>query len=95
MVLTIPVCTANARSDGTCPLGDGDHDFLHKPSFAAYYRLEQFKAQVLVEQEEKGVVYYRGMLDEKIFARVCAGVAASKESPPKYRTYFAEQTKKK
>ncbi|MCX7313732.1 MAG: hypothetical protein NTV56_18905 [Alphaproteobacteria bacterium] len=94
MVLVVPICSATTKSDGTCIVGAGDHPFLKHKSFAAYYRLNTFNGSALVEQEKKKAIQYRGMLDEKVFALVCAGVQESRQAAPVHKKYFATQTAK-
>jgi hypothetical protein len=67
---------------GTAPrLGAGDHPFLKKKSFVAYYLLKTYAAEFLVEQEKKKIIESREIFDEKLFALVCNGVQASRSSP--------------
>ena len=92
MVLTVPVCSLVHGHDNTCLLGKGDHPSVHRPSFIAYYQLNLFRAEVLETQEQKGIIFARGLLDEKLFALVCAGVEDSRQAPPKFKKYFADVT---
>jgi hypothetical protein len=91
MVLMVPICTAATKYDNTCIVGSGDHPFLKHKSYVAYYRLNTFKASVLEEQAKRGIVQFRGMLDDKIFALVCAGVESSRQAAPIYKKYYAAQ----
>jgi hypothetical protein len=91
MNLVVPVCSAGPKSDSTCLLGAGDHPFLKKKSFVAYYLLKRYDAEFLVQQEKKKIIESREILDERLFALVCNGVQASRSSPPIYKRYFAEQ----
>jgi hypothetical protein len=93
-VLLVPVCGAYKKYDGTCILGEGDHDFLDRKSYVAYYRLNTYAAVDLVAQVSNEVFRCKGMMDEKVFALVCNGVASSRDSAPKFKRYFDEQTKK-
>ena len=94
MNLIVPICSAEGKFDPTCIVGNGDHPFLTKKSYVKYYRLNTFASATLIEQERKKVISYRGMMDEKVFALICAGVGKSPDSAPIYRRYFAEQTAK-
>jgi hypothetical protein len=92
MVLMVPICSLTNKADRTCLLGTGDHSFLKHPSFVAYYRLSKLKAATLVEQELRGAIKFRGMLDEKIFALICAGIEDSRQAPPILKAYYVTQT---
>jgi len=56
-----------------------------------YARLAQYKALDLIARVNSGDIAYEGLLDEKVFALVCAGVAASDFAAPRLQTYFAAQ----
>jgi hypothetical protein len=94
-VLAVPICTADKKFDTTCIVGAGDHHFLKHKSYVAYHKLNLYSSATLEAQVQKKVVEHRGILDEKIFARVCAGIATSREAAPKFKTYFTERTAKK
>lgn len=93
-VLLVPICSQYERCDKTCLVGAGDHPFLKHPSFVFYARLKTYVAAELVESEKAGNVTYRGLLDERLFGFICAGVERSPFSPLKFRAYFSEQIKR-
>jgi hypothetical protein len=95
MNLLVPVCTAGKKFDSTCILGSGDHPFLKQKSFVAYYLVNTYAAEVLMEQEQKGIIEFRGMLDEKVFALVCNGVETSRQTAPIHKRYFADATSRR
>lgn len=93
MNLLVPVCSAGSKPDTTCLLGAGDHPFLKRKSFVAYHLLKTYLTVSLVEQEKRKLIRPMGLLEAKLFAIVCNGVEASRYSAPKYKRYFAEQTR--
>jgi len=95
MVLVVPVCRAVRGYDNTCILGAGDHPFFKQKSYVAYYRLQTYSAAELIDKEEKQIIRFRGMLDEKVFALICNGVEQSRLSAPVHKHYFAAQTPKR
>lgn len=92
--LLVPVCTRRTKFDSTCLLGKGDHEFIKEPSFVFYAGLQTREAAVLKKQADDDIITYKGILDKKLFALVCAGVEQSRFSPPKFVHYFNAQTAK-
>ncbi len=95
MVLLVPICTKGQKYDTACLVGKGDHPFLDRPSYVDYSNLNTYKAQVLESQAQKGILVAKEVIDEKVFALICAGIEQSRQSPPIYKKYFSQQTKKK
>lgn len=91
----MPICSAEKKFDRTCIVGAGDHRFLKHKSYVAYDKLNTYSAAVLEAQVQKRIVRYHGMLDERVFALVCAGVANSADAAPKFKKYYEERTEKK
>ena len=91
--LLVPICTARKVYDKTCILGAGDHEFIKHLSYVMYARLEKYEAADLIKQVNAGVISYRGLLDEKLFALVSAGVEQSDLAPPNMQAYFRAQMK--
>jgi hypothetical protein len=93
--LLVPVCTDRGKADRTCLLGVGDHPFLTDPSFVMYAHLDLYDAPLLQDRIKSGVFGDEGLLDERIFARVCMGVTQSIHSAPVFKRYYDEQTQTK
>ena len=93
--LLVPVCTDRGRADRTCLLGVGDHPFIRSPSFIMYAHLALYDAQVLHDGVKSNAFGAEGLLEERIFARVCMGVSQSPHSAPRYQRYYCEQTQTK
>jgi hypothetical protein len=89
--LLVPVCTVTGRFDRTCLLGVGDHKFIRHPSYVMYSKMDLYSAKHLTSQVRAGIFGYEGVLDERVFALVCAGVASSDFAAPKHQKYFADQ----
>jgi hypothetical protein len=92
--LLVPICKQTKGFDNTCLLGKGDHDFIHYPSFVFYAGLATHESLVLTRQVDAQTIKYKELLDEQLFARICAGVGQSRFSAPKFKAYFAAQTAK-
>jgi hypothetical protein len=90
--LLVPVCSEHKRSDRTCLLGVGDHPFIKKPSYVAYALAKRYSGSSLIQRVTEGDVTYRRLLDEKVFARVCAGLMESRLTPMAMKTYFSSTT---
>jgi hypothetical protein len=93
-ILAVPVNSLTKRSDTTCKLGKGDHARIHHESFAAYYRAQTYSVSVLEDQVSKKIIHDEGIVDEKVFARICAGVENSRECIPAHKAYYRKQTTK-
>lgn len=91
--LIVPVCSATGRHDNTCLIGPGDHDFFKHLSFVFYAQMSCANGEKIRKEVIEGNFTYMGVLEEKIFARVCAGVASSVYSARKYIQYFELQSK--
>lgn len=91
--LIVPVCSIRAGRayDPTCSLGVGDHDFLRHPSYVAYNFLKRENAANLVKKVADGVVAYKGIMADPVFARICAGVELSDDASPVHQRYFKAQ----
>lgn len=90
--LLVPVCSAIGRYDRTCLLGVGDHKFIKHQSYVMYAKMDLYQAQHLIDQVRNGTFGYEGVVDERVFALVCAGVGSSEFAAPKHQQYFATQT---
>jgi hypothetical protein len=88
--LLVPVCSIRDKHDKTCLLGKGDHKFITRPSFIMYARADLFETKSLIKQVTDGVIGYEGLLNEKIFARVCNGVGNSPFTTPAIENYYAQ-----
>jgi hypothetical protein len=89
--LVVPVNTIRGAHDGACLLGVGDHAFIKSPSFVAYRHLDLLLADDIKAKVRSGVIDYKGILEDRVFALVCAGVERSEEAAPKFQRYFREQ----
>jgi|1185.fasta_scaffold1004637_1 hypothetical protein len=93
-ILAVPVNSLTKRSDPTCKLGKGDHPRIHHASFAAYYHTQIYSVSVLEDQVGKKIIHDTGIVDEKVFAQICAGVEDSRECIPAHKAYYKKQTAK-
>ena len=57
-----------------------------------YMHLELYAAQVLRKKVVANEITYEGVLEDRIFARVCQGVIESMHVAPKFRKYYIDQT---
>ena len=92
-VLLVPVCSEHSKCDTTCRLGAGDHGFIRHPSYVAYHKLGVYLAARIEAGVATGAVEFRGMIDERVFAFVCAGVDISRQSAPRMKQFYAERTR--
>ena len=90
--LLVPVCSRRSRDDTTCLLGVNDHPFLKWPSYVLYARLVWYEAAVLSAKVLKKDIQYRGLMDQKVFALIHAGVLQSPFSSPKFKKYLSDQS---
>lgn len=89
--LVVPVNTIRGVYDNACVLGVGDHPFINTPSYVAYRHLDILLADDIKSKVRSGVIDYKGILDDRVFAMVCAGVERSDQAAPKYQRYFRDQ----
>jgi len=92
--LLVPVRSVGRTPDRTCLLGPGDHRFFTRLSFVSYAQMRIYSAATLIAQVSAGVIHDRGLLNERIFARICSGIEQSRLSAPRYKAYYAAQTKR-
>lgn len=86
--LIIPIRSRHPRCDETCLLGAGDHPFLNRESYVSYAQSSVVEAKKLLELLENGDITHRGLLDEKIFARIAIGIEQSRLTPFKIKIYY-------
>lgn len=89
--LLVPICSIKPgrQHDRTCLLGVGDHDFLDRPSYVAYYRMLPYGISAIQRHLDAKFFKLRGSIGERVFALICDGVQKSQESAPRYQKYLA------
>lgn len=81
-VLMVPICTVRKNHDGTCILQPGDHVFIQHESYVAYAKCRVDQADTLHKGIDTGLITDRGLLAEKVFARILAGAKKSSQIKP-------------
>lgn len=82
-VLMVSVATLRDKGcDVTCVLRPGDHDFIKVDSYIAYSFCRLEGADKLVTAVRNGALADKGLLDEKIFNSVLAGLRKSRSVKP-------------
>jgi hypothetical protein len=56
-----------------------------------YARLAIYHVSDLIKRVKADEISYEGLMDEKVFAFVCAGIAKSDFAAPKLQKYYADQ----
>jgi hypothetical protein len=69
-------------------LGKGDHNFLKHDSYVFYFKAEIFATQTLVSRVNNADITYKGLLDERLFARIVHGLTASPFVAPSIFGYY-------
>ncbi len=92
--LLVPICSARARYDSTCMLNIGDHDFVKHLSYVDYGLMRRDSAKKLIDRVKSGQINYEGILDLRVFDRICAGVTVSDDAAPIFQNYFSQQVAK-
>ena len=88
MILTVPICTARGKHDATCEVTNGEHPFVTSASYAAYFHAERYKADVLEQQVDRGIIRTNDAVNPELLKRISDGVLKSKHTPPIERTYY-------
>ena len=82
-VLMVGIATLRDKGcDMTCVLKRGDHEFIKVESYVAYSFCRVEWADKLAAGVQKGTFVDKGLLDEKIFDRVLAGLRKSRSTKP-------------
>jgi hypothetical protein len=90
-ILLVPVSSAYENCDRTCVLEPGDHDFIRRESFILYAKMRIYSSAHVANQMASGAIEEREALRDDVFQRVCAGIAASRFSPPVCKRYYERQ----
>jgi hypothetical protein len=86
--LLVPLCSLTPKCDQTCLLDVGDHAFIARPSFVFYAKMQIYSGSHLLDQMTAGLAEDRGLIPDKVFERICAGVSTSPFSRPVYQRYY-------
>ncbi len=82
--------------DPACDLYAGDHSFIRHKSFVHYAEARIEASQKLINGVKQGVLVAKEILAEEIFARVCKGLADSRFTAPRIKSFYeaAESARK-
>ena len=84
-VLYVPVITARKKSDATCILEVGDHEFIVHKSCVHYANAQVRTVQQLTDRGS-----LKEPLRDDVLERVCAGVFDSPHTRPWVRKFYEE-----
>lgn len=79
--LIVPICTAHAKSDGTCPLGSADYKELKHASYAAFYQARLVSGKIL--RINAGAITPAKRVTPQVWGKIRQGVLKSDETPPR------------
>ncbi len=91
MIQLVPICTCRGKFDATCKVVTGEHGFVAAESYIAYHHMTQFKADVLEDQIQRGIIRTNDAVEDVLLKRIRDGVVVSRHSPPIERRYYQEQ----
>ena len=91
--LLVPICSVRDKRphDKTCLLGKGDHDFIRHSSYVFYAGMRIYPADHIEKKLQDRYFRLRELLDERVFALVCAGLNNSEYSEPQFQAYYASR----
>lgn len=84
-VLYVPVITARKKSDTTCVLDVGDHDFIVRKSCVHYARADVRTVEHLAKCGS-----LRSPLTDDVLERVCAGIFDSPYTRPWVKEFYED-----
>lgn len=87
LVLVVSL-TSTIDTDQTCIIEVGDHRFVSKTSYIAYYRLEKIKIRFLVSQDSNR----DDDMKEFVLERICIGLEKSDFVEPRYLQFYRDAT---
>lgn len=88
LLVSVSSVQPNAPHDSTCVLYPGDHPFVRRDSFVAYWHSRIETADALTRGVKDGVLIPHDILESGVFARVCLGVEQSRHLAPRYRAFY-------
>jgi len=85
----VPISSRHEKCDKTCLLGKGDHDFIVHDSFVFYAKADIYEdANIIYRVHKEKSITNKGLIDEKIFALICAGLLGSRYVRPLIKKYY-------
>lgn len=80
----------SAKADQTVVLGQGDHEFINRPSYVNYSRAKVISLVDLQEKISHGSAIPREPMNEEVTRRICEGVSRSRFIPLGIREIYLD-----
>lgn len=90
-VILVGICSIGTTShDTACVLGSGDHPFIQHDSYVDYHNARLERADRLQRAVDCGEFIARELVSEEVYARIMAGVRASRRTKRFVTNFFDE-----
>lgn len=74
--------------DATCFLYPGDHPFVKHRSYVVYQKPRLEGADAVLRGVKSGQLVPQDIMDSAMFARICKGLEESRQTPPRFLTFY-------
>jgi hypothetical protein len=89
-VLLVPITSRNEKSDTTCTISAGEHEFVQHDSVVEFRHARVEFADTLVAGIARGEFVERAKVSESLFARIHDGFARSRFAKPFARAFLRD-----
>ncbi len=86
-ILVVPFDSLHAKADQTCTLAVGEHAFVTRPSYVAYFAMKKVSASATDKHIANKYWIPDAPVTKDLLQRIRIGLLASKETEPWAKTY--------
>lgn len=92
LLVSVSSVQPHVPHDRTCLLYPGDHPFVRRDSFVAYWHSRIETAEAISRGVKAGILVPQDILEQGVFARVCLGAEQSRHLAPRYKAFYVSAT---